>query len=108
MFASQSKALFWCLFSVQVCCAKIILWLALPAYRNLQEGQKEDSPYVTIIFLSAIVLMQVAYWLAFRLQPRLQFRRNVVVGHFLLCIGELCFVFPTTFAAVALFDRTPD
>ncbi|HEY2252174.1 MAG TPA: hypothetical protein VGH74_13970, partial [Planctomycetaceae bacterium] len=51
---------------------------------------------------------QTAYWLARRLETRLQLRRHVLFGHLLLCVGELSFLFPTTVAVVALFDDSID
>ena len=52
--------------------------------------------------------MQVAHWLAFRLRPRLQFRRNVLLGHVLVFIGELSLFFVSALAVVILFDRVAE
>ena len=49
--------------------------------------------------------MQVAHWIAFRLRPRLRFRRNVALGHLLVFIGELSLFFINALAVVILFDR---
>ena len=56
--------------------------------------------------LAVVVVMQLAYWLGRGLLPRLRFRRNVLVGHVLLWIGEISFFFPNTFAAVIVFDHS--
>jgi uncharacterized membrane protein YwaF len=53
----------------------------------------------------AVLLMQVGHWLAFRLKPRLQFRRNVLLGHVLVFIAELSLFFANALAVVILFDR---
>jgi membrane-associated HD superfamily phosphohydrolase len=41
----------------------------------------------------AVIVIQVAHWIAFRLRPQLRFRRNVLVGHVLVFIGELSLFF---------------
>jgi hypothetical protein len=79
----------------------------LPIYRKLLDKKRDAATPAEIGFaVLAVVLMQAAYWLAHRLGPRLQFRRHVVFGHVLLCVGELSFLFPATLAAVAVFDET--
>jgi hypothetical protein len=55
-----------------------------------------------------VIVMQVAHWVAFRLQPQLRFRRNVFLGHVLLFIGEISMFFISALAVVVLFDRGAD
>jgi hypothetical protein len=50
-------------------------------------------------------VIQIAHWLAFRLRPQLRFRRNVLVGHVLVFIGELSLFYINALAVVILFDR---
>jgi hypothetical protein len=49
--------------------------------------------------------MQSAYWYARRLQPQIQFRHRVVLGHVLLCVSEVSFFFVSALATVAMFDH---
>ena len=49
--------------------------------------------------------MQSAYWYAHRIQPQIQFRYRVVLGHVLLCVSEVSFFFVSALATVALFDH---
>jgi len=49
--------------------------------------------------------MQSAYWYARNLQPRIQFRHRVVLGHLLLCVSEVSFFFVSALATVAMFDH---
>ena len=49
--------------------------------------------------------MQSAYWYARRLQPQMQFRHRVVLGHVLLCVSEISFFFVSALATVAMFDH---
>ena len=52
-----------------------------------------------------LVIMQSAYWYGRLLQPQVQFRRRVVLGHFLLCLSEVSFFFVSALATVAAFDH---
>jgi len=54
---------------------------------------------------AAIVIMQVGYWFAYCLQSRLRFKRNVIVGHLLCCIGEVSFLFIAALGTVTLLDH---
>jgi hypothetical protein len=49
--------------------------------------------------------MQVAHWLALPLKRRLRFRRNVLLGHVLVMIGEFSLFFSAALVTFALFDR---
>jgi hypothetical protein len=85
-----SKVLFWCAIAVQVAGAHIIIWDGRPLYQQLVTGATNvGSPKDYALDFTAIVIMQVGYWAAYRLQPHLRFRRNVPVGHLLCCIGEV-------------------
>ena len=103
---SQRKVHFWCLFAVQMAGVLVILWAGLPVYWRLLRGQHGDATLNDFLVAGiTTVVMQLAYWLAFTLQRGLRFRRNVVVGHVLLWLGELSYFFPHALAALILFDR---
>ena len=106
MNQSRNNLLFWWLLAAQAAGSQVILWAGIPVYQRLLSHGKEVvfSEELALAFV-AVVVMQLAYWLDRRLQPRLRFRRNVLLGHVLLCIGELSFFFPGALAAVIVFDR---
>ena len=109
MNQSSNNLLFWCLIAMQAAGSQVILWTGVPVYRRLLSPRTEGaSPKEFAVVLAAVVVMQLAYWLDRRLQPRLRFRRNVPLGHVLLWIGEISFLFPNTFAAVIVFDRSEE
>ena len=103
---SRDKITFWCLFAAQAAGAQILLWVALPIYRSLLDDRPSgaDAREIAMVIV-AVAFMQAAYWCAFHLQPGLRFRRNIVLGHVLLWLGELRFFFPSALAAVILIDR---
>ena len=101
-----SKVLFWCAIAVQVAGAHIIIWDGRPLYQQLVTGATNvGSPKDYALDFTAIVIMQVGYWAAYRLQPHLRFRRNVPVGHLLCCIGEVSFLFIAALGTVVLLDH---
>lgn len=106
MTLAKNKSLFWCLLAAQVASAGVVLWKGLPIYRHLVEARHEGAtPDEFWVACLVILVMQVAYWLAYRLQPNLRFSRNVVLAHVLLWLSELSYFFPHALAALCLFDR---
>jgi len=106
MNASANKSLFWCAIIAQVAGAQVFFWDALPDYRELTAGgQVAGTPKDFVVALFGLVVMQSAYWYARNLQPHIQFRHRVVLGHVLLCVSEVSFFFVSALATVAMFDH---
>ena len=100
---------FFLLLGVQIACAQDIFWLGQPVYRALLHGHRDQVTSAEIRrVVTVMVLMQSAYWLAYHLRDRLRFDRHHILGHMLTFIGDVSFVFPTTVAAVSLFDMPID
>ena len=84
----------------------MFFWDALPDYQELTAGAVVvGTPRDFAVALLGLVLMQSAYWYARRLQPHIQFRYRVVLGHVLLCVSEVSFFFVSALATVAMFDH---
>ena len=106
MNASFDKILFWCLIVTEAAGSQTVMWNGIPIYRRLlSPGTQGAEPIDFVLTAVVIIVMQVAHWLAFRLRPRLQFRRNVLLGYLLVFIGELSLFFVSALAVVILFDR---
>ena len=103
---SNAKILFWCCLAAQAAGSQIIIWVGVPIYHRLHSGVNEGaSPKEFVLALAAVAVMQVAHWIALPLRQRLRFRRNVVLGHVLVWIGELSLFFIAALATVIVFDR---
>ena len=90
MNSSRDKILFWCLIAAEAAGSQAILWNGIPIYRRLLSAGTEGAGSTNFVLAAIVVIvMQVAHWVAFRLRPQLQFRRNVFLGHVLVFIGEL-------------------
>ena len=106
MNGPASKRLFWCAIIAQVVGAQVFFWDALPDYRELTAGEVVvGTPEDFAFAMSGLVVMQSAYWYARRLQPQIQFRYRVVLGHVLFCVSEVSFFFVSALATVAMFDH---
>ena len=107
MNSSRDRLTFWCCIAAEGVGSQIILWKGIPIYRRLlSDGARGGGTADFVWAVVAVLLMQVGHWLAFRLKPRLQFRRNVFLGYVLVCIAELSLFFASALAVVILFDRT--
>jgi hypothetical protein len=106
MNGSKTKPLFWCAIIAQVVGAQVFFWDALPDYQELTAGAiVVGTPRDFAVAVLGLVIMQSAYWYARRLQPKIQFRHRVVLGHVLLCVSEVSFFFVSALATVAVFDH---
>jgi hypothetical protein len=103
---NSRKPLFWCAIVVQVVGAQVFFWDALPDYQELTAGAAIiGTPRDFVVAVFGLVMMQSSYWYARRLQPEIQFRPRVVLGHVLLCVSEVSFFFVSALATVAMFDH---
>lgn len=109
MNSSHKRVLFWCLIAVEAAGTKAILWNGLPVYRRLLSGGTEGAGSMDFVLPAiAVMVMQAAHWVAFRLRPQLRFRRNLFLGYLLMFIGELSMFFVSALAVVIVFDRSAE
>jgi Na+-transporting NADH:ubiquinone oxidoreductase subunit NqrB len=109
MNSSRDKVLFWCLIAAEAAGSQAILWNGIPIYRRLlSPGTPGASSRDFVLAIIAVIVMQVAHWVSFRLRPQLRFRRHVFLGHVLVFIGELSLFFVSALAVVILFDRSAE
>jgi Na+-transporting NADH:ubiquinone oxidoreductase subunit NqrB len=108
MSSSRDKILFWCLIATEGAGSQAILWSGLPIYRRLSQGREGAGPKAFVLATIVVIVMQAAHWNAFRLRPRLRFRRNLFLGHTLVFIGELSLFFINALAVVILLDRSAE
>jgi hypothetical protein len=108
MNATRYKILFWCLLAAEAAGSQVILWNGIPIYRRLSAGTEGAGSTNFLWAAIVVIVMQVAHWIAFRLRPRLQFRRNVFLGYVLVFIGDLSMFFISALAVVILIDRAAE
>ena len=102
----RDRVLFWCFLAVEAAGSQAILWRGIPIYRRLLlPGTQGAATTDFAVAFGAVIAMQIGHWGAFRLQPRLRFRRNIVLGHIVVSIAELSLFFINALAVVVVFDR---
>lgn len=105
MNSARDRILFWCLIAGQAVGSQILIWGGLPVYQRLRSTAEGATASEFAIAFAAVALMQACHWPALALTRRLEFGRNVVLGHVLVCIGELSLFFVAALTASIAFDH---
>ena len=98
------------LFTVQTIGAAILFWFTIPLFRQaiLDPGSHVPRPENLVWSLSAITLMQAAFWIQHRLRPPLPQLRNAVVGYIVLFVARMSFVLATSVFGFVFIVRRPE
>src|SRR5262245_41608966 len=102
----RDRTLFWLFIVLQAAGCQVLLWFGLPLYHRLLAGGSQGATDMQLAMgVLALVIMQSGHWLSLRLKPKLQFRRNVILGHLLFSLGEISLFFISALAVLVFFDR---
>ena len=106
--AGTSRYFFF--FAMQTIGAGILFWYAVPLYRQVlaDPGGHEARPERLIWSLSSIGLMQAGYWMRHRFNPPLPQFRNALIGHIILFVGSISFVFAGAVFCFAFIVPRPE
>ena len=113
-FASESaraqRAFGWwsyfVLFGMQTIGAVVLFWTGLFLYRQVLEDPSHEPELWPIVgSLSSIALMQIAYWVSYRVRPPLPQFQNALLGHVILFPARMVYVLPTAVSALCLSRR---
>jgi hypothetical protein len=85
----------------------LILWDGLPIYRHLFVFERIGTAEDKIIMSVAVVCIQVGYWRTFGQIPPFEIPRRPVLGHVLLFLSRLAFIFASSLFAL-VFYRNPN
>lgn len=100
-----NNTLFWILVIVQTACMQAFTWTWLPIYGRLLKGHAGATRENLFTAIAMILLLQATYWSAVHLQHRIEFKKNIIVGHLFLWFGDICLFFIQCLVAVAVFER---
>ena len=105
--ARTKRVLYWCLFGLESAGMLAILWVVLPLYQRLLSGPTEDRPGQPLIpsILAVTVVMQASYWTKRLIRPPLRRGDRTVLGHLLLFLARLSFIFAGANLSLLLFRR---
>jgi len=96
--AARDRWQFPTLFGAQTIGAFILFWNAVPLYQQIlvDPASHEARPERLVWALSSIGLMQLAYWICYRIRPPPPKFTNALLGHVTLFIARMSFVFATS------------
>lgn len=92
--STGGKWLYPVVFTLETIGAVLLAWQVLPIYREALANPTGYNFDGTAI--GAGVLIQVAYWIGYRLRPSIPRFVNVALGHIVLFAARLIFLLPTS------------
>jgi len=87
------------LLAVQTAGAGVVYWYGLPLYRKTVADPMGFEPRPlerSLIALAAVILMQVPYWIAYRIRPPMPRLFNAPFGHVVIFLARLDFLLPAS------------
>src|SRR5262249_57048656 len=101
---------YWALFAVESAGLLYIIVEALPVYRMLLRGPVGDRPgsHLIVPVACATTVMQACYWSKRKIRQRLRHKEHAFVGHLLLFVSRLSFIFAVPAFSLIVFTRSMD
>jgi hypothetical protein len=98
------------LLAIQTTGAAILFWFTVPLFRQALLDPASHVPRLENLVwsLSAITLMQAAFWIRHRLRPPLPHLRNALVGYIVLFVARMSFVLVTSVFGFVFIVRRPE
>jgi hypothetical protein len=94
------------LLGLELCGAGIVLWHGVPIYRELLAGNfNQAEPLVKLWVALATALIQIGYWLRYLHQTLPALPRQVLIGHILMFLARLNFIFTGGVFSAVFFVR---
>jgi hypothetical protein len=106
----RGKVVYLLLLAVQFVSEIVIIWEALPVFRQLlrRPDQIMTTPYNAWTVLAAIAIAQAAYWRRLHWVAIPFTRPNVAGHHIFLLLGRLNFIFGGGLFSVVVFRHLPE
>jgi hypothetical protein len=100
---------YFVLFGMQTIGAVVLFWTGLLLYRQvLADPSHEPELWPIVGSLSSITLMQIAYWVSYRVRPPLPQFQNALLGHAILFLARMVYVLPTAIFGFVFIAQRPE
>lgn len=86
----------------------LLAWQVLPIYRKALADPTAYDSETTVSALGASALIQLGYWIRYRIRPAPPRLVNVGLGHFVLFLARLIFLLPTAVFSFLFIAKTVD
>jgi hypothetical protein len=94
---------------VQTIGAVVLIWTGLFLYRQvLADPSQEPELWPIVGSLSSIAVMQICYWVSYRVRPPLPRFQNAPLGHAILFLARMVYVLPTSVFAFMFIAQRPE
>ena len=89
--------------------AVVLIWTGLFLYRQvLADPSHEPELWPIVGSLSSIAVMQICYWVSYRVRPPLPRFQNAPLGHAILFLERMVFVLSTSVFGFVFIARRPE
>jgi ABC-type nickel/cobalt efflux system permease component RcnA len=102
----RKKWLYPVLFAIQTVGAVLLCGQVLPIYRRVLANPTAHESDATLLALGAGVLIQLGYWICYRIRPVLPRFFNVALGHTVLFLAKLIFILPSAIFSFLFIAKT--
>ena len=108
--SARGRWSYFALFGMQTIGAVVLFWTGLRLYRQVLADPASHEPQLWAIVgsLSSIALMQIAYWVSYRVRPPLPQFQNALLGHAILFLARMSFVLPTSIFGFVFVAQRPE
>ena len=89
--------------------AVVVIWTGLFLYRQvLADPSHEPELWPIVGSLSSIAVMQICYWVSYRVRPSIPRFQNAPLGHAILFLARMVYVLPTSVFGFVFIARRPE
>jgi hypothetical protein len=107
--SARGRWSYFALFGVQTIGAVVLIWTGLFLYRQvLADPSHEPELWPIVGSLSSIAVMQICYWVSYRVRPPLPRFQNAPLGHAILFLARMVYVLPTSVFGFVFIARRPE
>ena len=100
---------YFALFGMQTLGAVVLIWTGLRLYREvLADLSHKPEAWPIVGSLSSIALMQICYWVSYRVRPPLPQFQNALLGHAILFLARMVYVLPTSIFGFVFIAQRPE
>jgi hypothetical protein len=107
--SARGRWSYFALFGLQTIGAVVLIWTGLRLYRQvLADPSHEPELWPIVGSLSSIALMQISYWVSYRVRPPLPQFQNALLGHAILFLARMVYVLPTAVFGFVFVAQRPE
>jgi hypothetical protein len=101
---------YFALFGMQTIGAVFLIWTGVLVYREALTDpvSHEGHRWAIVGSLLSIALMQISYWVTYRVRPRPPQFQNALLGHFILFLARMIYVLPTSIFGFVFIAQRPE